>query len=159
MKGAEAELSEENLVGTRFGWRSVVHAGLYMLGPAFVIVAIQVFEGNIELANKLGLQRMRTQRMLKRTLFTLFFGNETSSEALRSFGVIKEKHEGFQRRRGFLGPNYRSRLNGISSQLDDVRYNLDDVLATSDWDDLGEKWIRLDTSDIGQELHGDDPDL
>ena len=112
---------------------------LGMVGPVIVLGAMLLLKGNVTLANKLGLQRMRTQRLLKRTLWTLV-GNATSADGLRSLEVIEGKH------RGFLKGAPKGPLRRKLEKLDNVhipglRSQFETFLAGGV--DLDEMWTSL----------------
>ena len=150
-----AENEDQATRGDDIGWwRNAISSALYMVGPCLVIVAIQIFRGNITMANKLGLQRMRTQRMLKRTLVTLLAFNATfvddegppprNDEAHRSLSVIEEKHRGF--RRGASSRQLRSRLKRIDRLLDTLHAALDNFELALFTKDVNTAWTALDAA-------------
>lgn len=121
-----------------------------LVGPLVVPGAMLLLKDNVRLANKLGLQRMRTQRLLKRTLFTLVGDEDEASsynlealteDAIRSLEVIEKKHKGFV---SYGGGPLRAKLKDIDKSLDLLRLKLETFLASvANHQTLDEEWAAL----------------
>lgn len=111
--------------------------------PAIIIASLSTFTGNVELANKLGLQRMQTQRMLKRSLSTRFLPPNCTYahrwNAQRSLDAIMAKNDRL-RRRQHAHATLRAHLGRLNEELEMLEDLLDSFLSMA----LCSEWSELD---------------
>uniref|UniRef100_A0A7S3K2E6 Uncharacterized protein n=1 Tax=Aureoumbra lagunensis TaxID=44058 RepID=A0A7S3K2E6_9STRA len=118
-----------------------------LLGPIFLIISLSMFKNNIDLANRLGLQRMRTQRTLKRALVNNNARNCSLDwhilDPFRSLTVIRKKHRHLKKESD--SKSLKRRLAIIGDEIDIFEENLFDFEKDHDSIFPCEKWTIMNS--------------